>query len=423
MIRGIREAGSTQAVTIGQDEGGVADRVLNQFYGDLDIAFTVNHTWWRDDALLWDSLAAKRPDKPNLVGETGVQPVWSMDGSWRWDEATALPLMERKMALGFAAANTGSLYWDWARGDTFGLKRRDGSFKPALGIVTGIARFARQAQPFAREAERPEIALVLPQSAQLSAWNSLALEAQQKCIRALYYYARQSAYAVGEYQLSLAGNPKLIIVPAPFALRQDAWETLMSKVRAGATLLLSGRIDEDEHFRSVPSRTADWAPDYRSTPLTTRENVLNLPGGAVRLSYSGEKTTYAERGLLPGGAYLEARLGQGRILYSALPLELADQLDSIGKVYRYAAGIAGVSPAYKTEIADPGILICPTRLADATLYVVLSESSATEKVAFEDEASHKQIETKLEPGRAALLLITHSGETAASYTPGDFNGR
>jgi hypothetical protein len=315
------------------------------------------------------------------------------------------------------------VYWDWARGDTFGLMRRDGSFKPALNVLSGIAGFARQAQPFAREAEPPEIAIILPQSAQLSAWNALALEAQHKCVRALYYYARQAAYAVGEYQLSLLGNPKLIIVPAPFAFRQDAWETLMSKVRAGATLLISGRIDADEHFRSVPTRTAAWAPDYRSAPLTTRENIINWPGGSVLLSYGGEKITYAERGQLPGGAYLEARLGQGRILYSALPLELADQLDSIGQLYRYAAGIAGVSPAYRTEITDPGILICPTRLPDATLYVVLSESSNTERVTFEDEASHKRIETKLDAGRAALLLITHAGDTAASYLPGDSDGR
>ncbi len=192
----------------------------------------------------------------------------------------------------------------------------------------------------------------------------------------------------------------------------------MSKVRAGATLLISGRVDADEHFRSVPSRTAGWAPGYRFAPLTARENVLNFPGSNVPLSYSGEKTTYAERGVLPVGDYLETRVGQGRILYSALPLELADQLDSIGRIYRYAAGIAGVSPAYKTEITDPGILICPTRLPDATLYVVLSESSASETVAFEDEASHKQIQAKLDPGRAALFLITHSGDIAASYPAG-----
>jgi hypothetical protein len=45
-------------------------------------------------------VAAKRPDLPNLVGETGVQPASRIDGSWRWDELTALGLYERKLALG-----------------------------------------------------------------------------------------------------------------------------------------------------------------------------------------------------------------------------------------------------------------------------------------------------------------------------------
>jgi len=416
MIQAIRDTGSHQAITIGQDEGGVTDRVLNQFYGDAGLTFTVNHTWWRDDALLWDAVAAKRPDKPNVVGETGAQPVWATDGDWRADEANAQPLLERKLALGFAAANAGSVQWGWSRDDTYGLLRRDGSFKPWIDALAGIAAFARTAQPYATEARRPEIAIVLPQSAQLSVWNSWAIEAQQKSVRALYQYARQAAYAVGEYQLSLLGDPKLIILPAPWILRQDAWETLMTKVRAGATLLISGRIDADEHFQSIIARTKDWAPAYHSGPLTTRENVVSWPGGSAPLSYSGDKTTYAERGVLEGGATsLETQVGAGRLLYFALPLEFADQLDSIGVVYRYAINQAGIPPIYRTEIPDPGILICPTQLPDATLYVLTSESSASAKVAFQDEASQTAFAIGLAPGRAALVLITHAGKIAALY--------
>lgn len=416
IIQAIRDTGARQAITVGQDEGGVTDRVLNQFYGDLGVAFTVNHTWWRDDALLWDSLAAKRPDKPNLIGETGPQPAWALDGSWRWDETNALPLLERKLALGFAAGNAGVADWGWSRDDTFGLVRRDGSFKPWMEVLSGIAQFARAAQPFATEAQRPEIAIVLPQSLQLSVENSWAIEAQQKSVRALYQYARQTAFAVGEYQLALMGDPKLIIVPAPEALRQEAWDTLMSKARQGATLLISGRIDADEHFRSVPSRTASWGTRYSPGLLTTRENSISWPGGSARLSYSGEKTSYLERGILAGGAeYLETTIGSGRLLYFPLPLELAEELDAIGQVYRYAIDKAGIAPVYKTGTTDPGILICPTRLADATLYVLTSESSAAAKVAFEDEASKREIEAALDPGRAALLLVTRDGRIAASY--------
>ena len=126
MIQAIRATGAQQAITVGQDEGGVADRVLNQFWGESDVTYTVNHSWWRDDALLWNSVAAKTPGKPNIIGETGPQPVTSMDGSSRWDDIQGMPLLERKLALAFANAGAGVLQWDWTRTESFGLLRRDG---------------------------------------------------------------------------------------------------------------------------------------------------------------------------------------------------------------------------------------------------------------------------------------------------------
>jgi len=417
MVRAIRAAGATQPVTVGQDEGGVADRLLNHFFADSGIDYTTNHTWWRDDALLWNSVAAKRVDKPNLVEETGPQPVWSMDTAWRWDEVKALPLLERKLALGFAAGNAGSLHWVWERGDTFGVMRADGSFKQWVDVLSGLARFARDAQPYATEVRLPEIALVLPQSLQLSVFNNWAVEAQQKSVRALYHVARASAYVVGEYQIRLLGNPKLIVVPAPWIMRQEAWDALMVKVRAGATLLISGRIDADEHFRAVEGRSGDWAEGYAHALLATRENPVEWPGGSARLTYSGEKTTYAERGVLPGGAFLEKQVGQGRILYFALPLEFADEVESIGRIYRYAIARAGVKDVYETSCQDPGILICPTRLLNATLYVLTSETSTPGACAFRDVASGARVSVTLPPGRAALLLIDAQGKTIARYDP------
>ena len=92
MIQAIRSTGAQQAITVGQDEGGIADRVLNQFWADSKISYTVNHSWWRDDALLWSSVAAKTLNKPNLIGETGPQPVASIDGSWRWDDVQGMKI-------------------------------------------------------------------------------------------------------------------------------------------------------------------------------------------------------------------------------------------------------------------------------------------------------------------------------------------
>jgi hypothetical protein len=416
IIQAIRSTGAQQAITVGQDEGGVADRVLNQFWANSQVSYTVNHSWWRDDALLWSSLAAKTLNKPNVIGETGPQPASSIDGSWRWDDVQGMALLERKLALGFAGANAGVLHWDWTRTDNFGIFRRDGSQKQWMDVLRGIAAFASNAQAYTTETQLPDIALVLPQSLQLSVLGGWGVAAQQNAIRTLYQYARGTAFVVGEYQLSQMPDAKLIIIPSPWVISQDAWKILMTKVKAGATLLMSGRIDADEHWAPVPERVHDWNVDYKSASLTTRETAVDWPEGSAHLSYSGDKTTYAERGVLgTNQTFLDLQLGKGRILYFALPLELADQLNEVGHIYKYAMKRAGISTAYETICEDPGILICPTQLPDATLYVLTSESAGTAPVAFKDKKSGADFNVKIAPGRAALLLVGKDGKIIASY--------
>lgn len=414
MVDTIRAAGSTQLINVGQDEGGVADRVLNQFYGGAGVSFTTNHTYWRDDALLWDSVVAKRPGLPNISGETGYQPVWAPDGTWRYDELTGRGLLERKWALGFAAGNSGVLPWDWDREADFGLKRSDDSNKAVVNVLRDIGAFAGKAESAATGLKEPEIAVVLPQSLQLSVYNGMALAAQQEAVRALYHYAHLDAYAVGEYQTELLGSPKLIILPSPLALDEAAWQAILARVQAGATLLVSGRFDADPHFHAT-GRQVKVGLDYRPGPLTIRENILKWPGGEVRLTYSGDATTYYERAFLPDGAtWAEKSLGKGRIFFVALPLELNDNVQSVGDVYRYVAKLAGVTPAYTTTLTDPGILIAPTRLPHATLYVLTSESDQT-AVSFRDAASGKQFNGTLAPCSAALLLVGDDGTLKGSW--------
>jgi Beta-galactosidase len=415
MVTAIRSTGSTQLIDVGQDEGGVADRVLNQFFAAGGVSFTTNHTYWRDDGLLWDSVVAKRMGVPNITGETGYQPVWSPDGTWRYDELTGASLLERKWALGFAAGSSGALQWDWDREPDFGMKRSDGSAKIWQPMMRELGQFAEKAALSASALVPPQVAIVLPQSLQLSTWNGFALEAQQKCVRALYQYARAEAYVVGEYQIEELANPKLIIVPSPFALTDNAWRVVLDRVKAGATLLVTGRFDEDAHFHPT-GRQTEVGFDYASGPLTTRENALVWPGGQVRLTYSGEKTTYLDRAFLADGSgWTERAIGKGKLLFSPFPLELNDNLQAIGDVYRYALKVADVPPTYTTTDQDPGILIAPTHFLHATLYVITSESEAPVNVTFHDELSRKQLSGRLEPGHAAMLVIGDTGVLSATY--------
>ena len=414
MVALIHATGSKQLVNVGQDEGGVGDRVLNQFYGSAGVSFTTNHTYWNDDALFWDSVVAKLPGMPNITGETGYQPVWEPDGSWRYDELTGADLIERKWALGFAAGSSGAMQWDWARESDFGMLRNDGSEKLWENPMRELGEFARQAAPFANALINPDVAIVLPQSYQLSVANGSALGAQQAAVRALYQYARGSAYAVGEYQIELLGSPKLILLPSPFGLTEEAWQAIEQKVRGGAVLLVTGPFGEDAHFHATGRQDA-LGLSYARAPLTLREDLFRFPGGDLELEFPGGETTVLSRAVLPDGKdWKESPLGKGKILFAALPLELNGNLRAVADVYRYALKAANITPSYTTTLNDPGILICPTLFPKATLYVITSESNQSE-VVFTDQRSGKKFSGALAGGRAALLLVGIDGKLIASY--------
>jgi len=414
MVSLIRSSGSNQLIDVGQDEGGVTDRLLNQFYGGAGVSFTTNHTYWQDDALLWDSVAAKRPGVPNITGETGYQPAWAPDGSWRYDEFTGLGLIERKWALGFAAGASGAMQWDWAREGDFGIERSDGSAKAWENMMRDLGQFARQAAPFADALIEPDVAIVLPQSYQLSVSSTLSVQAQQSAVRALYNYAHSQAYAVGEYQSQLLGSPKLILLPSPFGLTEEAWQAIEQRVQSGAVLLVTGPFGDDAHFHAT-GRQDSLGLSYVSGPLTVRDNLFHFSGGDEELEFSGNKTTVLSRAILPDGeVWIEKPVGKGKILFAALPLELNDNLQAVADVYSYALKVATIAPVYSTTLKDPGILICPTLFPKATLYVLASESNRSD-VSFEDLRSRRKFSGTLPSGRAALLLVGTDGKLLASY--------
>jgi hypothetical protein len=180
-------------------------------------------------------------------------------------------------------------------------------------------------------------------------------------------------------------------------------------------LLLSGRFDVDAQLRHT-GRQKEIGLVYEPSPLTARENLLSWPGGQAQLTYSGDATTYLDRALIPGGSsWTEKTVGKGKVLFTPLPLELNDNLRVIGEVYRYALKDANVVPSYSTTVEDPGIMIAPTRFPHATLYVITSESSGSSDIIFRDQLSQKQFSGRLDPGRAAILLVEQNGNLVASY--------
>jgi len=281
-------------------------------------------------------------------------------------------------------------------------------------MMQRLEEFAERAAPYATDFVKPDIAIILPQSLQLSVSSALAIEAQQNAVRALYYYARGEAYAVGEYQIASLGSPKLIILPSSFALTEKAWQAIVDRVTAGAILLVTGPFGADAHFHPTGRQDQVGLP-YSDAPLTLRSNTFKWPGGEDELTFAGNKTTILSRAQMSGDKdWAEQPLGKGRILFAALPIELNQNLKAVGDIYRYAMKASNVSPTYTTTVTDAGMLICPTRLPKATLYVLTSESNQ-KAVSFHDVRSGKDFSGQLENGRAALLLVSDEGKLITTY--------
>ena len=112
----IRATGSQQLVTVGQDEGGIQDRLSPAFWGQ-SVDFTTNHSWWQNDYILWDSLAAKQPGEAMLIQETGLQRELNLDEIARRTPESEAALLERKIATSFIQGS-GAIEWLWNTNST-----------------------------------------------------------------------------------------------------------------------------------------------------------------------------------------------------------------------------------------------------------------------------------------------------------------
>ena len=396
MVEAIRGAGSTQLINVGQDEGGVTDRVLNQFYATSGVSFTTNHTYWQDDALLWDSVAAKRPGIPNITGETGYQPVWAPDGTWRYDELTGLGLEERKWALGFAAGSSGAMQWDWDREVDFGMERSDGSAKLWENMMRDLGRFARAGRALGHRADPPA-------GGHRPAAVAAAFRLQprgdggsaDRCPRPLQLRPR-CGLCSGRIPDRTLGSPRLIILPSAYGLTEAAWGAIEARVRDGAVLLVSGPFDGDAHLHPT-RRAADAGISYTTVPLEFRDQTFRWAGEPLTLTYGGMKTTTLSRAQLSDNRdWVEQPLGRGKILFSALPLELNDRLDSVAAVYAYALKAAALERLHNHD-AGPGHPDLPHRVSARNL-ICPHLGDKRPNVSFRDERSGKTSQVILSQG-------------------------
>jgi hypothetical protein len=421
MASALREAGSQQLVTVGQDEGGIQDRLSPAFWGEF-VDFTTNHSWWQNDYVLWDSLLAKQPGKAMLIQETGLQRELNFDEVARRTPENEAALLERKIASSFIQGS-GAIEWLWntnsymteSNETPIGAVRTDGTEKPEATVMEAYATFAKSLQRHLRNPQPPSIAIVTSQASQFSVIGDLQLEAQRKAVRALAYYDRLTPSAIAENQIGKLGTPKLAILPSPQALAQTTWKALLAYVSGGGNLLVTGPLDRDEHWQLVP-RAASTNLDAHAEPLTYRNAVIKLSDRTISLSFDQQKQNLLDSLRFSDGSTLkEAVYGKGRIFWVAYPVELAEGVQAAADLYTYVAGRVGLAPMFDLPgQLSPGVLIYPTVLDDSVLYVMISDGAEDSKIDLRDKTTGVRLTLPIPSQHAAIAVIGKKEKTVVS---------
>jgi hypothetical protein len=421
----IRAQGSTQLITVGQDEGGVSGRLSPAFYSQL-VDFTADHTWWDFDGVLWASLAAKFPGKPMLIQETGEQRRLMQDDHLRLSAEEESWQLERKIAMAFAQG-AGALEWVWNVNSymsndneiPIGAVRPDGTEKPEAEILSAFSAFAAKSPTSFTHIAAPQVAMMTSQALQYSGTYELALDTQKRALRALAYYDHTPFRFVAENRFADLGSPKLVILPAPQALTDEAWAALMKYVAAGGTLLVSGPVQRNEHWQFVDRLAALGVKAHVET-LAVRQSELKLGGEPpVQVSFPTlvQQLPIEVMRFADGKSVETITQGSGHILWAQDPVEFSEDYDPTAALYRYALKFADIPPAIR-EIAplSPAVLAFPTVLDDAVLYSFSNESLDDQPVNIEDAITHAPMHFTLPTQRGAAILLRKSdGAVLAAY--------
>jgi hypothetical protein len=412
MRSAIRAAGGHQLVTVGQDEGGVTDRPLTSYFAP-SVDFTTNHTWWLNDALLWDSLAAKQPGLPLLIQETGIQHQANLDGTPRLTDEQESFLFERKVVTALATSS-GAVQWLWNTDAymmadmelTIGAIRPDGTEKPEADMLRRYARFVHESAELFRDPVPPEIVVVQSLASQLSPYGASTIAAQQRSIRALHNDLHLSASILAENQIEKLGSPRLVVLPSPQALTQSAWDQLLAYVRSGGHLLVTGPVERDEHWSRLNRITA-LSRGSIAEPLASHYSELQIGNERIPLRFDAKVQQQFERLSLPQ-FIVDIPFGSGHVYITADPIELANGPEATVRLYHQIAQALNLKPAYTLKTDTHSVLIRATEMRDAVLYLFVSESVHPQSIVVTDAKTGVELKLELPAGRARLAMIRKS---------------
>lgn len=404
-------------IMVGQDEGGTMDRPNPQFFA-RDVDITSVHSWWFNDDLLWDSVVTRAPGRPHLVQETGAMFYETIDGApWRSEDESAR-LVERKLAIAAGTGSAGYVQWLWNTNPympsdneaAIGALRADGSTKPEFEVLRRLSRFLSRIAPSLSGRVEEDVVLVLPHADQFSVRGN-GVRATRAAVRAMAYGCRVPLRAVSEYRLADdTATAALYLVPSAAVLTEAAWQQLLARAEAGATVLVTGVLDRDQTWNDVP-RSALFGVAAEIVPVAQYE-LMHQDSAFMPMRYRGDDLQRVEKATLSdgkGNAVRDIRRGKGRILWCPLPVEMGDSEDALTVLYESALEAAGLEAPCRIRPLSKGVLAWVSRYRECSLLTLVSESAVDRTLRITLRTPEAQMETALPAGRAVLLLFDKKG--------------
>lgn len=371
MSDAIGDAGSRSAITVGQDEGGLAQRPSPLFH-HASIDFTSMHTWWLNDALLADGLGAKARGKPLLISETGIMQRELLSGEAIRGPEEAAKLLSRKIGYAFASRAYGVIQWcydvnPYMASDNevaIGLRRVDGSYKPEHQVLREAAAFVARNKSLFDGAVEPEIAIIVPTGDMWSPRDH-AGEAVRRAVDALEVDLGMHVQWLPDHRAAIdLGQPRAIILPACRGVSDATWSAISAAMKSGSTLLCTGWFETND--ASLPADRLG----LKKRPLSLHEK--SGEGAMLRFSRNITESWYAATGN-PVGTWIEK---DGlRVWHHPLPLEWSESPGMLRSFY--AAGLERAkvyAPSHNRWPPPPGVLVSRLRFAKAVLVVMINET-------------------------------------------------
>jgi hypothetical protein len=137
------------------------------------------------------------------------------------------------------------------------------------------------------------------------------------------------------------------------------------------------------------------------------------------------KEAVVDNGSVPAGVdrIVEAAYGQGRLIWSPLPVELNERVEPVAALYKHALEAAGCQ-AELTWLQGgdlPGVYGRNLRFRDGELFVFVSEYAHDAQIEVQAAATGKTYSFVLERERAVMFAVDSDGRVTSVYRPDEVN--